>query len=177
MSRKVGDVDYSKFILPVALVIGGVYIIKKLNPFSGGPTGAENSTLDANEKAANAATLQQLASMGQHPSASDAQLQGLASQLWSLGTSENSAGKASQSVQDQMRDAIESIVDNTADWISIKSYFGTKQAATTIFSTCYWLGTDCVAFNLDSFLQSALDEDHINDLNEYFQQQSIAYNL
>lgn len=175
--KKVGAVDYSKYILPAGILIGGVIIVSKLGLFDKGALATENSQLSASETTSNLQTLQQLANAGEHPTASGAQLQGLASQLWSLGTSENSTGKASQGVQDAMLESLENIVNNTADWITTKSYFGTKSAATTVFSTCYWFGSDCNVFNLDSFLQAAFDTDHINSLNQYFHEQNISYNL
>lgn len=175
--KKVGAVDYSKYILPVGLLAGGLIIAGKLGLFSKSTLDAENSTLANQESSANAATLAQLAAAGQQPTASGSQLQGLASNLWSLGTSENSTSKASESVQDAMIEAIENVVNNTADWVTVKNYFGTKKAATTMFSTCYWFGTDCNVFNLDSFLQSAWDTSHISALNQYFHEQNISYQL
>lgn len=171
------NTDYSKYILPAALVIGGIIVLNKLGIFSKGSLATENDALANQEKTSNAATLAQLAAAGQHPTASDAQLQGLASQLWSVGTSEDSTGKASTDIQDAMIESIENVVNNTADWVSLKSYFGTKEAATSFFSTCKWFGLDCVAFNLDSFLTSAWDDEHIAALNQYFNEQRISYQL
>lgn len=168
--------DYSKYIIPVGIVIGGVVIASKLGLFSKGALSTGNDKLTADEKATAAAAIAALKQQGINPTSTDAQLQSLASQLWSLGTSEDSAGShASGSVEDDMIEAFENIVNNAADLYTVKNYFGTKSAATSTFSMCAFFGLGCQVYNLDSFLKLALDDTHIEELNNYLQQQGINY--
>lgn len=171
--------DFAPYILPIGLVIGGYFLVKNLfgglgDLFTGANT-SNASAIQQQSTNATAAALSQAQQQGIQQTKTDAQLSGAATTISTLGS--KTIGQGSSADQDSIVNTIIQSADNITDYLKIKQFFGVKQVATGWLSTCYALGFNCDAVDLDAFLHLVLDESHIDSLRNYFGSQQINYSL
>jgi hypothetical protein len=161
MSKKISGIDWTPIIL-VAAAVGGVwYVFKNGNPFASSANSGNNASIDSNTTAAASSTLATLQSQGQTPDLSQAQASSIATVVYNEGLD------GSDSAMNQIESSIIQCF-NDADYYLVMQMFGTKQAATSVWSTCALLGFNCQAMDLTSWLKAVLDSDHREAVNEYF---------
>lgn len=165
--KAIGKFDWTELIVPAAIIGGGYFLLKKVGVFSNANS-QNNSAIDAQTAAANAAAISVAKSSGINQTVSQAQLNSLAIDIYNKGV-------ASDVDQDGIvNDVIQ--VNTLVDLLALKQAFGTKQAnAGSWLSTCSLIGLNCQAYDMDSFLKAVLDSSHINTINGYLSAQNINY--
>ena len=165
--KKVGAIDFSSYILPVGLLVGGYFVFTKFFG-SGGPSNQQQQT-QTNASAVQA-SLQKQQAAGETPTLTQAQAASFANDIFTKGTlsTPDQAGIENDLLQ----------VINLSDLLLIIQAFGTKSINTGSFlNACAVAKIDCSAVDLGSFLKAVLDADHINSLNSYWSLQNINYQL
>ena len=165
--NRVGKIDYNQFIVPGALLIGGYLLLKNFGIFNNN-TSAANAKTDASVKQSTAAALNQAAAQGDFATLTDAQCQGIATDIYTQGI-------ATTVNQDQIEHDL--IQANTlTDLLKIKQYFGTNPVNTgSWYNWCALFRVNCTAVDLDTFVKAVLDSDHLNSVNSYLSAQGINY--
>jgi hypothetical protein len=163
--------DYSKYLIPAAVVVGGYFVLKNFGLFGSGNAGAANSNAITSGNAASVqASLNAAAASGDFPTISAAGAQGLADSIYN-------AGVSSPVNMDAIQQNI--IAANTlTDLLMIVKAFGTKQAgglACSIFGG--FLSNTCGTYDLNSWVRENLDQSHINSINQYLGMQGINYSF
>ena len=161
-------IPYEKYILPVAVVIGGYFLLKNFGLFGGG-AGAQNAAGITTASAAGVA--QSLAAdkaAGGRATISSAQAAGAANNIYTAGV---------QDPVDQDTVVSQIIQANTLqDLLLIIQAFGTKQAGGTMCSIFGgFLSSVCGTYDLPSWVRTNLDADHMAQLNGYLSDQNINY--
>jgi hypothetical protein len=159
--------DYSQYILPVGIIIGGYFLLKNFGLFGGAA-------------AANAASVTSAASTGVTQSLAAAKAAGdfatlTSSGAASLANSIYNAGIADPVDMDTIQNSI--IQANTlTDLLMIIQAFGTKQAGGTMCSLFGgFLSATCGTYDLASWVRANLDNTHIVSINSYLSNQGINY--
>ena len=166
--KKVGKVEYEKYILPVGVLVGGYLVFSKLGLFS--PTaGDQNASSVADTTTAGvAASIQAAKNAGQSQTITDSQAATLANQIYNAGISDPVD-------MDTIQTAV--IQANTQlDLLKIIQAFGTKKGggtACSIFGNL--LSSVCNTYDLGSWLRATLDASHIFSVNNYLSAQGINY--
>jgi hypothetical protein len=165
--RKIGAV--SDYIVPLALVAGGGYLIwKYLLSGSAGinsATSSNNSTSTANTASTAASDLAASQSKGVTQTIADSTISGYADSLFQLLAND---GDPSSIVQ------IVTQVNNATDWYRLVQLFGTRQFNTgSQFSACALLGLACDSLDLSSALRATLPASYVSNINTYFSEQGI----
>lgn len=161
-------IEYEKYIVPVALVVGGYLVAKKFGLFGSEANDNNNSQIDSTTAAGVNAALQAAQNAGDFATLSDSQIAGMASTIYTLGTSDGDTDTIKYTV----------IQCNTlTDLLNLIKAFGTKNVATSSFSTCALLGFNCTSVNLSGFLRATLTADQMNQINGYFSSMGINYAL
>lgn len=176
-----GTADY---ILPIALVVGGGFLLYQLfksggllSLTSGG--GANNTGTAAANTAAAQATAAQLAAQGVVATITADQAASVANQIYTtgLGASDSSA---CITINNLLTDAI----TNTADLNMIISAFGTKNipsgSVTAWYNTCISLGINCTAVGLGGFISAiygAYDTtgQYLQNLDSFLSDQGVKF--
>jgi hypothetical protein len=167
--KRVGAIEYEKYILPVGLVVAGYIILNKMGLLGGGANGSNNSTTAANNAAATKADLAAATSAGgfQSSSNSDTVLSGYATAIYQEGI---------QNPVDQDAIVYNVINVNTlVDLLRLIQLFATKQVAQSAWDTCSLLGFNCTALDLGGFLNAVLDAGHLATINNYLTNQGINF--
>jgi hypothetical protein len=166
----IGKIDFSKYILPVGLVVGGYLLLKNTSLFSSVKTGvtANNEATTAATRAALSSSIASAAAAGDLQTITTAELTSLANDIFTQGI-------ASTPNQDQIeRDIIQ--VNTLTDLLQMMSAFGTREANTgSVFSICAMTGFNCAALDMATFVRAALDQTHLQAVNSYLQAQNINY--
>jgi len=158
--------DYSKYIIPAGIVVGGYLLLKKLHIFGDSATDANNSGIDSSTSAGISDAIRDAQNAGDFATISDANAAGYAATIYS-------AGVASPVDQYTVRNSL--IQANTlTDILKIAKAFGTKQAGDS-FSMCSMFGINCQAYNLQSFVRAVLSPSELAIVNNYFSNQGINY--
>lgn len=172
-SKSIGKFDWTSLILPAALIGGGYLLITKVgNLFTGDNSSNNTDIAKANQQATQTA-IDNAKAHGIPQTKSDSQLSSAADYIYTVGSKHNGTGSSAD--QKSITDTVIGNVDTVTDYLRMKQLFGTKKVSTDFFSTCYILGFNCNAVDLDTFLKLALDESHIDGLKNYFVSQGIAY--
>jgi hypothetical protein len=170
-------IDYSRFILPLGVVIGGYFLLSNLpnifkNVFTAPSTSSNNNTVN---NAGNVdATIKQLQDAGEIQTISTAEAGGIANQIWSIGSgSELTTGQ-----QDQIRYLVIK-ANTTLDLLHIIKAFGIKNVnhSTFFINTCNLFGVNCEAVDLPSYVRLALSVTEIQGINDYLSAQNINYSF
>jgi hypothetical protein len=162
--KKIGA-DYSEYILPVGLLIGGYLVAKKFGLFGSESNDANNSQVTTTTTAGINTAIQQNAGGSQTIDA--ATLAGMADSIFSLyGTSDPS----------QIRNIVIQC-NTTLDMLKLAQAFGTKEVATDGFSTCAFFGFNCQSVNLPAYLRLVLPPSEVNVINNYFSAQEINFSI
>lgn len=172
--RAVGA-DFSNYVLPVGILIGGYFLISKLGNLFTGDNNSNNDQITTANEQATQSSINQATSQGIPQTKSDSQLSGAATAVYSIGSKQN--GPGTNSDQQSIVNTVINSVDTLTDYLKLKYFFGTKKVSTGFLSTCYALGFNCNAVDLDAFLRLALDEAHIDGLINYFRSQGINYSF
>lgn len=166
--KKVGAVEYEKYILPVGILVGGYLVFSKLGLFekTAGDQNA-NSVTDTTSSGV-AASIQAAKNAGQSQTVSDSQAATLANEIYNAGVSDPVD-------MDTIQTAV--IQANTQlDLLKIIQAFGTKKGggtACSIFGNL--LSSVCNTYDLGSWLRATLDASHIFSVNNYLSAQGINY--
>jgi hypothetical protein len=180
--RKIsGAADY---ILPIALVVGGGFLLYELfktggllNLTSGG--GANNSGTAATNAAAAQTTANQLAAQGVSPTITATQAASVANTIYTTGLN---ATDSSACIA--INNALTGAVNNAADLNMIIAAFGTKNIpsgnVTSWYNTCISLGINCTAAGLGTFITAiygAYDTtgQYLQNLDGFLDDQGINY--
>lgn len=163
--RRVSGSDYG-WILPLGVIAVGGYLVYQFMNSSSLTTGtsANNATTDANTASTVANDLAASQAAGVQQTISDSTLSGYADTLFQLLGNGGDPGTIAQTV-DQ--------VNNMTDWLRLVQLFGTRQFATSSFSTCALLGLGCQSYDLQSALRAVLPASEIANINTYFSDQGI----
>jgi hypothetical protein len=167
--KRVGAIEYEKYILPVGLLIGGYIVLNKLGLFGSAANSSNNATTTANNSAAVAKALAAANAAGsfQTSANSDAVLSGYATAIYQ-------AGISSPVDQDGIVYTVIN-VNTLADLLRLIQLFATKQVAQSSFDTCSLLGFNCTALDLGGFLHAVLDMTHLTTINNYLSSTGINY--
>jgi hypothetical protein len=166
----IGKIDFSKYILPVGIVVGGYLLLKNTNLFSGVKTGvtANNEATTVATQASLTTSIASAAASGDLQTLTNAQLASLANDI-------ATQGLLSTPNQDQIEhDIIQ--VNTLTDLLQMMYQFGTRQGNTgSWFSTCGLLGLNCQALDMPTFVRLAVDSSHLSAINNYLTAQNINY--
>lgn len=170
MSKKISGIDWTPIILIGVLGGAAWYFLKNGNPFASTANSGNNAAIDSGTASSTASTLATLATSGTNPTLSAAAASGIANDIYTQGL-DGSDLATEQIVQDLTQ------CQNDADITLIAKYFGTKQAATSFFSTCNLLGFNCQALDLPSWIKSVCSNDEIAEINYHFQGEGMSYQI
>lgn len=148
-----GETSWVWPVIGVAAVGGLLYWFFKNGGIPGllqSGAGTQNNT--GVDNATNAAG-KNLSTQGQ--TRSDADINGVATQIYNAGSS-NDGGAIAKALQQ---------LGNQADYNRLYQLFGTKQASTSTFSTCNLLGFDCQSFDLVAWVNAIVSDDQRNEIN------------
>jgi hypothetical protein len=161
--QKVGGYDW---VIPVGVIaILGYAAYKFLGPSSA--LAANNSANDANNKAAADADYNASSAVVKQ-SMSDSQLSSIATQI------SNSFATGGTGDLDNVVYQL-SLINNITDLYRLVQLFGSKSAGSGFFSTCSFLGFDCMSLDLDSFVRASLSADQLATVNRNFSGNGINY--
>ena len=161
--KRISGNDYSGYILPAGLLIGGYFIAKNFGLFGSEANAGNNAQIDSTTAAGVAASINQDKS---NQTLSDATIAGMASSIFALYDGEPS---------DIRRIVIQ--CNTTKDILKLAQAFGTKQISESSFSTCAFFGFNCQSVNLSGYLRAVLPAAEINVINNYFSAQHINYQV
>jgi len=156
--------DYSKYIIPAAVVVGGYFVLKQFGLFGGGAAAANANSVTSAGAAGTAAAIQADKNSGGFATINQAQAAGLANSIFNAG-------------DDQDAIVHEIIQANTLqDLLLIIQAFGTKQAGGAMCSLFGgFLSATCGTYDLPSWVRAQLDGTHMATLNGYLSDQGINY--
>lgn len=168
--KRIGDTDYSKYIIPIGVVGAGIYILSQTGLFGNSANAQNNSQIASGSLSSiNAAIATETASGG-FATLTAANCQSLANDIY------NNIQSGSPDQDQVVRDIIQS--NTLLDWLYIKQAFGTKSFNTgSWLSLCAIAQINCTTVDLDSALKAILDATHIATINNYFSSQGINYSL
>jgi hypothetical protein len=160
-------IEYEKYIIPAAVVIGGYFILKQFGLFGGGAAAANQQSVTSSGAAGTAAAIQADKAAGGFATMNAAQAAGIANEIFNAG--------ADPVDQDTIVRGI--IQANTLqDLLLIIQAFGTKQAGGTMCSIFGgFLSATCGTYDLPSWVRATLDTAHILTINGYLSNQGINY--
>lgn len=165
MKRNKIGADYSGYILPAGLLIGGYLVAKKFGLFGSEANDSNNNQVTSTTTAGINNAIQQNAGGTQTIDA--ATLAGMADSIFSLyGTSDPS----------QIRNIVIQC-NTTLDALKLAQAFGTKEVATDGISTCAFFGFNCQEVNLPAFLRLVLPPSEISIINNYFSATGINFSV
>jgi hypothetical protein len=157
--------DYSKYIIPVAVVVGGYFLLKNFGLFGGTSAADQNAagiTAASQQGVADAISTDQAS--GGIATINQAQAAGIANTIFN-----------SMSDQDAIvRQLIQ--VNTLQDLLLTIQAFGTKQAggaACSLFGGI--MSSVCGTYDLPSFVRATLDNSHLATVNNYLSAQNINY--
>ena len=169
--RRVGEVDYSKYILPVGLLVGGYLLYK--NFFSGGGVATNNNVVDQNTANTANADLAKATASGSPQTIADSTLSAIANTLNEQLQKVISSGDDDDTLKMEIRNNVIS-VNSAADWYKLVTLFGSRKFNTGgDFSVCSWTGLECDSLDLISALKLALDPINKNVIDSFFANQGI----
>lgn len=172
MSNEQTRTDYSRYILPVGLLLG-VYILYNKFFGSGSGTGGNNAATTATTQAGITAAQTAETANGGFTTITTAQAANAANTIFSLGTSGGSP--VTSNAQDQIVWQIIE-VNTLSDLLLIMQYFGTRAVNTGGFlSLCALANISCSQVSMQSFIHAVLDTAHIATINGYLSDQGINY--
>jgi hypothetical protein len=159
---------YEKYIIPVAAVIGGYFLLKNFGLFGGGAASQNQAGITTAAAAGVTTALQQAKASGDIATLNPSQAAALANNIYN-------AGVADPVDQDTIQNSI--IQANTlTDLLNIIQAFGTKQAGGAMCSIFGgFLSATCGTYDLAGWITANLDATHIATVNGYFQGQNINY--
>jgi hypothetical protein len=160
--------DYAEYILPVAVVVGGYFILKQFGLFGGGAAAANANSITSTSAAGTAAAIAADNAAGGFATINQAQAAAIANSIFN-------AGVASPVDQDGIVQQI--IQANTLqDLLLVVQSFGTKQAGGAMCSLFGgFLSATCGTYDLPSWVRASLDTAHIATVNGYLSNQGINY--
>jgi hypothetical protein len=162
MKRKISGDDYSGYILPLGLLVGGYFVAKNFGLFGSAANDSNNAAIDQTTTAGINAALGQDKSV---QTMSDAVIAGMASSLFALYDTDDPS---------QIRQIVIQC-NTTKDILKLAQAFGTKEISDSSFSTCAFFGFDCQKVNLSGYLRAVLPQSEINIINNYFSGTGINY--
>lgn len=158
--------DYSKYILPVGIIVGGYLLLKHFDLFGDSANTANNNQNDAATNAGVDNSILQAQSAGQIQTLSDSQAAGIANAIYTAGINNDAYTAKTQIIQ----------ANTLLDLLKIIKAFGTKNAATDTFSTCYLFGIGCQNYNLSAWFHLPfMDQATLAQINNYLSSQGINY--
>jgi hypothetical protein len=168
--KKIGDINYTPFILIGALGIGAYFLYEA---FFGGTSAnsANNNAITQNTTAANASTLAQSQAVVPQ-TLSQSQVNAIATDIYNQGQTGNAATNmlASDAAQQQIHDDLMQI-NNATDWYAIVSAFGAK-------TSCVFASTGCQNYDLASWIKALCAPAVVAEINQdVFANLSINYSL
>lgn len=158
--------DYSKYVLPVGIIVGGYFLLKHFDLFGDSANTANNNGIDQSTAAGVDASITAAAAAGDFATITDAAAAGIANAVFSAGLQDDAYTAKLQLIQ----------VNTLTDLLKVIKAFGTKQAATDSFSACSLLGLGCQAYNLQAWLHLPfMDSATLAQINNYLSAQGINY--
>jgi hypothetical protein len=159
--------DYSQYIIPAAVVIGGYFLLKNFGLF-GGAAAANAASVTSSAASGATAALAQAKAAGDVATINSSQAATIANNIYN-------AGVADPVDQDTIQNQI--IQANTlTDLLLIIQAFGTKQAGGTMCSLFGgFLSATCGTYDLASWLRANLDTTHLQSIDTYLSNQGINY--
>lgn len=164
--RVSGPGDYAGYILPIGLLVGGYLILNKLGLFGNNATSSDNAKTTAQVQSSTQSSIDQATAAGGFATLSDAQVQGLADDIYTKGI---------DSTVDQdgiVNDVIQ--VNTTVDLLKLVQAFGTRNMSTGGI-LCNIFRVNCTAVDLPSFIKGLLDAAHVQKINGFLSAQQINY--
>jgi hypothetical protein len=168
--------DYSKYILPVGIVVAGVLVLNKVFGLFGKDTGTgqNNQAVTDTIAATTKKTLADLSARGINPTLPVAQAAGIANDIFYTGLNGGSSG-----IPDIFADINQA--RNDADIYLIMQQFGARKVASSDWSLCSLANINCDAVDLHTFVTSILNNYNVpyftvQDLNAQLQDIGYAIN-
>jgi NAD(P)-dependent dehydrogenase (short-subunit alcohol dehydrogenase family) len=160
-------IEFEIYSLPVAVVVGGYFILKQFGLFGGGAAAANQAGISDSTAAGVRAALQQAQTRGDIATINASEAAGIANSIFNAGIDPVD--------QDAMVRGV--IQANTlTDLLMIVQAFGTKQAGGMMCSIFGgFLSATCGTYDLTSYLHATLDQAHIQTINNYLSNQGINY--
>lgn len=164
---KANQADYSKYIIPAAVVVGGYFILKQFGLFGGGAAAANQASITESATTGVNQALQNAQASGDFPTINTSEAASIANNIYNAGLDP----------VDQDTIVRQVIQANTlTDLLMIIKAFGTKQAgglACSIFGGM--LSATCGTYDLAGWLRSTLDAAHMQTVNVFLSNQGINY--
>lgn len=160
--------DYAEYILPVAAVIGGYFLLKNFGLFGGGAAAQNASSIQSSTAAGVTNALQQAKAAGDVATLNASQAAAIANNIYNAGV----ADPADQdTIQNQIIQA-----NSITDLLNIIQAFGTKQAGGAMCSIFGgFLSATCGTYDLPGWIRANLDASHLSSVNTFFSNQGINY--
>src|ERR1700722_8711123 len=166
--KKVGSTDFSKYILPVGIVVGGYLILTNTGLFGSNANSGNNASIDTSTSQSVQASLNAAQASGDQATITSAQASGIAAAIYNAG------------IDPVNMDAIQSSlmqVKTLTDLLLVIQAFGTKSASGSTWDSCSLLGINCQSYNLSAWVTLNCDASHLSAINNYFSSQGINYSF
>jgi CarboxypepD_reg-like domain len=168
--KRIGDTDYSKYIIPIGIVGAGIYILSETGLFGNSANAQNNNQVASGSVSSIASAISAEIAAGGFTTLTTANYQSLANDIY------NNIQSGNPNQDQVVQDVIQS--NTLLDWLYIKQAFGTKSFNTgSWLSLCAVAQVNCTTVDLDSALKATLDATHIATINNYFSSQGINYSI
>lgn len=168
--KKIGSTDFSSYIIPVGVVVGGYLVLSNLNLFGNSPTAKNNDQVASGSASSIATAIQNEIANGGFATYSPANYQSWANDIYTqlqTGTPDET-----QVIRDVTQ------ANTLLDWLYIKQAFGTKSFNTgNWLSLCAFAKMNCTTLDLDSAMKASMSQSSIDQINNYFSSQNINYHV
>lgn len=163
---KTESTDYSKYIVPVGIVVGGYLILKQFGLFGGGAAAANAKGITDSAAAGAASAIANDKAAGGFATITTSEAAGIANQIYNAGISEDQDTIVRQLIQ----------ANTLQDLLLIIQNFGTKQAG-GLMCSLFGFSSSCNTYDLPSWVRATLDAQHLATLNGYLYDQNINYSF
>lgn len=159
---------YEKYIIPIAVVVGGYFILKNFNLFGGSAADNNTSSINSGNAASINNSLAAAKASGDFATLTSAGAQSLATQIYN-------AGVASPVDADTIKRSLIQ-VNTLTDLLMVSQAFGTKQAGGAMCSLFGgFLSSVCGTYDLASWVAANLSQQDIAQVDGYLADQNINY--
>ena len=161
-------VDWTRIAIAGGVLVGGYFLVVKPLFQSLGildkPSPTDTATSDAQQKSLADAKAAAASQGKQGQTYPDSQYQNWANEIERLGPNQDQSGILN--IVDQ--------VNTLVDWLMLVNAWGIRKEGGFM---CANFNVYCTSYDLPSYLREVLDAAHINNLNLYFTEQGINYQL
>jgi hypothetical protein len=161
-------IEWEKYIIPAAVVVGGYFLLKNLGLFGGGAAAANAASITSSTSAGVTQSLANAKAAGDFATITNSAAASIANNIYTAGVADP---VDMDTIQNQVIQA-----NTLTDLLMIIQAFGTKQAGGGMCSMFGgFLSAVCGTYDLASWLRANLDTSHLQSINSYLSNQGINY--